>query len=225
MHNFKDYLNFSPNAADNAYRLRQLALQEALLAEAKKKKAKKDSKKSKDADEKDEKAAKDYDGDGTVESGKEEYFGSRDKAIKKAISKKNNLKETNSGKMTYGGFPRVINEVQYDIPAQASDIEGNLGAIGIEEFERLMKGGSHPVMKGQTENGPRGVPKLIRDLALMHINNLKEHPQGKVEGYNRKHPIYKEALAAHEFFKDNFPEFGVEDQIAQDYNLYSPDLT
>ena len=29
MHNFKDYLNFSPNAADNAYRLRQLALQEA----------------------------------------------------------------------------------------------------------------------------------------------------------------------------------------------------
>jgi hypothetical protein len=113
MHNFKDYLNFSPNAADNAYRLRQLALQEALLAEAKKKKAKKDSKKSKDADEKDEKAGKDYDGDGTVESGKEEYFGSRDKAIKKAISKKKgNLKETNSGKMTYGGFPKVINEVK-----------------------------------------------------------------------------------------------------------------
>jgi hypothetical protein len=34
------------------------------------------------------KAAKDYDGDGKVESGKDEYFGSRDKAIKKAMGKK-----------------------------------------------------------------------------------------------------------------------------------------
>ena len=34
------------------------------------------------------KAAKDYDGDGEVESGKEEYFGSKDKAIKKAMGKK-----------------------------------------------------------------------------------------------------------------------------------------
>ena len=33
------------------------------------------------------KAAKDYDGDGKIESGKEEYFGSKDKAIKKAIKK------------------------------------------------------------------------------------------------------------------------------------------
>ena len=34
------------------------------------------------------KAAKDYDGDGKLESGKAEYFGSRDKAIKKAMGKK-----------------------------------------------------------------------------------------------------------------------------------------
>lgn len=34
------------------------------------------------------KAKKDYDGDGNVESGKDEYMGSRDKAIKKAIAKK-----------------------------------------------------------------------------------------------------------------------------------------
>ena len=33
------------------------------------------------------KAAKDYDGDGKIESGKEEYFGSKDKAIKKAMKK------------------------------------------------------------------------------------------------------------------------------------------
>ena len=34
------------------------------------------------------KAAKDYDGDGKVESGKDEYFGSKYKAIKKAMGKK-----------------------------------------------------------------------------------------------------------------------------------------
>jgi hypothetical protein len=34
------------------------------------------------------KAKKDYDGDGKVESAKDEYFGSKDKAIKKAMSKK-----------------------------------------------------------------------------------------------------------------------------------------
>ena len=33
------------------------------------------------------KAKKDYDGDGKIESGKDEYFGSRDKAIKKAMGK------------------------------------------------------------------------------------------------------------------------------------------
>ena len=33
-------------------------------------------------------AKKDYDGDGKIESGKDEYFGSRDKAIKKAMGKK-----------------------------------------------------------------------------------------------------------------------------------------
>ena len=33
-------------------------------------------------------AKKDYDGDGKIESGTDEYMGSRDKAIKKAMGKK-----------------------------------------------------------------------------------------------------------------------------------------
>lgn len=86
MHNFKDYLNFSPNPADNAYRLKQLALQEALLAEAKKKKKKTKSE--------DELADKDYDGDGKLESKKKEYFGSRDKAIKANMAKEEQKEET-----------------------------------------------------------------------------------------------------------------------------------
>ena len=39
------------------------------------------------------KAKKDYDGDGKIESGKDEYFGSRDKAIKKAMAGKGMKKE------------------------------------------------------------------------------------------------------------------------------------
>ena len=38
------------------------------------------------------KAKRDYDGDGKIESSKDEYFGSRDKAIKSAMSKQNRVK-------------------------------------------------------------------------------------------------------------------------------------
>lgn len=81
-----------------------------------KKDAKKDDKKSnKKAD---KKADKDYDGDGEVESSKDEYFGSKDKAIKKKMAEKKKMikegREIYGGIMNYGGFPRVsrlLNEV------------------------------------------------------------------------------------------------------------------
>lgn len=41
-----------------------------------------------------EKAAKDYDGDGTIESPEDEYMGSKDKAIKKAMKKEEHGPET-----------------------------------------------------------------------------------------------------------------------------------
>ena len=47
----------------------------------------KKSKKDKEECNEGKMASKDYDGDGKVESGKEEYFGSKDKAIKKAMKK------------------------------------------------------------------------------------------------------------------------------------------
>ena len=64
------------------------------------------------------KSTKDYDGDGKVESGKDEYFGSKDKAIKKAIDKKKALKEgrviinNNRNNIVYGGFPTMLNEAK-----------------------------------------------------------------------------------------------------------------
>jgi hypothetical protein len=114
MNNFKDYLNFSSNLSDNLYRLQLIA-----LTEAKKKKEKKEKK-----------ADKDYDGDGELETGSEEFLGSKDKAIKANMAKKNDkskkpnkkakkkkkeLKEdtvVQAKNFVYGGFPRVLNEVE-----------------------------------------------------------------------------------------------------------------
>ena len=77
---------------------------------------KKDEKKS--GKKADKKADKDYDGDGKVESSKDEYFGSKDKAIKKKMAEKKKIikegREIHGGIMNYGGFPRVsrlLNEV------------------------------------------------------------------------------------------------------------------
>jgi hypothetical protein len=67
---------------------------------------------------KSKKSTKDYDGDGEVESSEDEYFGSKDKAIKKAIvdkKKKKTLKEgtvISDGQLSYGGFPRILKEAK-----------------------------------------------------------------------------------------------------------------
>ena len=60
-------------------------------------------------------AKKDYDGDGKVESSKDEYFGSKDKAIKKAMGKK--VKES------FSNWREDLKEVpNYDqIPADSKD--------------------------------------------------------------------------------------------------------
>lgn len=198
-------------------------LVEKLLNEAKKKKDKSKGK--------EKMADKDYDGDGKVESSKEEYFGSKDKAIKKAMGKKeivskDKKKQMNEGRVVgtdnirYGGFPRILGEAEYKIPAKASERTDSPAEVGMDEFEKLMQAGSHPIMAGQSNETGRGVPQEIRAKALEHIKVLKSHPKGAIEGYSKDHPVFKQGMEAHEFFKKHFPEFGVEEQIASDYNLF-----
>lgn len=98
---------------ENYYRnlCEQLQQQIAIL-EAKIKDKKKDKKDSKKGSKKEKMADKDYDGDGEVESSKDEYFGSKDKAIKKKMAEKKKMikegREVHGGIMNYGGFPRVV---------------------------------------------------------------------------------------------------------------------
>jgi hypothetical protein len=202
-------------------------LVEKLLSEAKKKKEKSHGKA------KEKMADKDYDGDGEVETSKEEYFGSKDKAIKKAMGKKEIVSkkkkkvlkegtEVTDGNFTYGGFPRVLKEAEYKIPANPKEEAENVdnpATVGMDEMHKLLSGPGHPLMAGQTKGGKRGVPDEIRKQGIAHIETLKKHPKGAVEGYGPEHQFYKEAKAAHEFFKTNFPDFGVEEQISSDYNL------
>lgn len=197
-------------------------LVEKLLNEAKKKKQKKVSK--------EKMADKDYDGDGKVESSKDEYFGSKDKAIKKAMGKKEIVskkkkkelkegREISDGQFIYGGFPRILGEAEYKVPAKASEHTDSPAEVGMDEFEKLMKSGSHPMMAGQSNETGRGVPEEIRSKALEHIKILRSHPKGAIEGYGSDHPVFKQGKEAHEFFLKHFPDFGVEEEIASNYNL------
>ena len=58
------------------------------------------------------KAAKDYDGDGKIESGKDEYFGSRDKAIKKAMGKKVKKESLSDWRTDFNDLIEIVDEPQ-----------------------------------------------------------------------------------------------------------------
>lgn len=141
---------------------------------------KKDDKKS--GKKADKKADKDYDGDGEVESSKDEYFGSKDKAIKKSIAdkkKKKNLKEgreISGGQFTYGGFPRILTEATKG-PSSADMIQDFLdndkgGAAGgpidpethkeiSQHLSGLIKKGSLDGANSSDADGLRAAHKLL----------------------------------------------------------------
>ena len=57
------------------------------------------------------KAKKDYDGDGKIETGSQEYLGSRDKAIKKAMKKEHHEKDASGKVIEHGdGTPSSLDE-------------------------------------------------------------------------------------------------------------------
>jgi len=59
------------------------------------------------------KAKKDWDGDGKVESGSEEYMGVKDKAVKKAIGKKKTKKKVVKESADIKGFIAAISGKKY----------------------------------------------------------------------------------------------------------------
>ena len=79
------------------------------------------------------KAKKDYDGDGKVESGSEEFLGSRDKAIKKAMGK--SVKEADDKK----DLPPFMKDKKDDKKKGCSDCEGDCKCDDKKEKGSLTK--------------------------------------------------------------------------------------
>ena len=96
------------------------------------------------------KADKDYDGDGKIESGKDEYMGSRDKAIKKAMGKKN----CGCGKKvceTYGNQEDVKEDWQ---KANRKDKTDGMSQKAVNAYRRENPGSK--LQTAVTEKNPTG---------------------------------------------------------------------
>ena len=142
---------------------------------------KKDDKKS--GKKADKKADKDYDGDGEVESSKDEYFGSKDKAIKKSIvdkKKKKTLKEgreISGGQFIYGGFPKIfLKETPDNAP---TDVDGDGDADVEDVIMRARDGTMYPSVEyarvAQASDAAREAASAADTAALkFHQNAAKE---------------------------------------------------
>jgi len=101
--------------------------------------------------ESDKKADKDYDGDGEVESGKDEYIGSRDKAIKKATG--------NDDEETKESLDQLADEVQRDMD------ECGMEPMGMSMPSKQQDSVSMNVsMNGAGSGGIRDLMNILRNL-------------------------------------------------------------
>ena len=99
------------------------------------------------------KAKKDYDGDGKIESGKDEYFGSRDKAIKKAMGKKAMKKEHHEKDPTTGKvIPHSDEEKDKDLgDGTPSSVEEGKKKGLWDNIHAKRKRGEKPAKKGDKD--------------------------------------------------------------------------
>jgi hypothetical protein len=162
---------------ENYYRnlCEQLQQQIAIL-EAKMKDKKKDKKDFKKGSKKEKMADKDYDGDGEVESSKDEYFGSKDKAIKKKMAEKKKMikegREIHGGIMNYGGFPRVIREnaVTQDFQDSPNDGQRDVATLRNDQEDYISEKDYFAGVQSTTDEMAK-----LRQSSLSKEEKLKAH--------------------------------------------------
>ncbi len=94
-----------------------------------------------------DKADKDYDGDGEIESGKDEYMGSKDKAIKQAMSKKDESLDV------------LADELEQDMD------ECGMGPMSMPSMNKQQDNVSMNVsMNGSGSGGIRDLMNILRNL-------------------------------------------------------------
>ena len=116
------------------------------------------------------KADKDYDGDGKVESGKDEYMGSRDKAIKKAMNPAKEEEKLRKDDKLFGS-PKKVNEAG---PAFPSETKAQAKEQGLIRKGKMRKADS---VKGSEKN-----PGL--KMSRTSGYNRTEGVQYEGQGYN-----------------------------------------
>ena len=122
------------------------------------------------------KADKDYDGDGKIESGKDEYFGSKDKAIKKAMGKelKDLQKAANTGKGKYVAKADKIKDVGESVEADKY----------IETVQQIKKGELEDDIKRWEQLTASG------KFTAEEIESLKEAERDLGDRLHRKRKLY-----------------------------------
>ena len=114
-------------------------------------------------------AKKDYDGDGKIESGKDEYMGSRDKAIKKAMGKdpKQEMKKEHHQKDADG---KVI---EHDDTTPSSVEEGKLGTLHVADMK-----GNTPAWQNRMGLNKKG--QRLYSFGQDIIQKMSYEPEGEV---------------------------------------------
>ena len=101
-----------------------------------------------------DKASKDYDGDGEVESGKDEYMGSRDKAIKKATGEDDDTKES---------LDQLATEVQQEMDECGMSPMGSpMGMAGMNKQQDNVSMNIN--MTGSGGGGIRDLMDILRNI-------------------------------------------------------------
>ena len=165
----KDDLAVSPLVVTNADKKANTKAYQNLKAGVKGYKAADHMKESKKAD-------KDYDGDGKIESGKDEYFGSKDKAIKKAMGKEveDLQKAANTGKGKYVAKADKIKDVGESVEAD-------------EYIETVQQ-----IKKAETEDDIKRWEQLTASgkFTAEEIESLKEAERKLGDRLHRKRKLY-----------------------------------
>ena len=178
----KDDLAGSPLVVTNADKKANTKAYQNLKAGVKGYKAADHMKESKKAD-------KDYDGDGKIESGKDEYFGSKDKAIKKAMGKelKDLQKAANTGKGKYVAKADKIKDVGESVEAD-------------EYIETVQQ-----IKKAETEDDIKRWEQLTASgkFTAEEIESLKEAERSIDDRLERKNKLMKKTVKkAMDFARD-----------------------
>ena len=112
------------------------------------------------------KAAKDYDGDGKIESGKDEYFGSKDKAIKKAMGKRVKQQEQ---------YSNWRDELVEDNLIEVVDSDEEDENYGAKKKIDVKKG-----IKNKVNINPN-LPEAVQEMGAELIEVKVEKKKGKAE--------------------------------------------